>query len=150
SREIEAASDRARDAVPVSGKIAAVGSAASSAGRSASSGNVRAGEGGLRVPPLPCAPGASPFHIKGLAYRGIVRGAAAMLPGGLDARCDAIEDVRVRDFLRQPFLAGTLYDLLPIVPTTAAIATLLGATFEGIVRAGTMQQVRYDSEHVYR
>jgi serine/threonine protein kinase len=150
SRETEAVPDTARDASSPSAKVAAGGSAVSSTSRRSSAGNVRAGEGGLRVPPLPCAPGASPFHIKGLAYRGIVRAAAAMLPGGLEGLCDAIEDVRVREFLRQPFLAGSLYDLLPIMPTTAAIATLAGATFEGIVRTGTMQQVRYDAGHVYR
>src|SRR5262249_18435067 len=35
-------------------------------------------------PPLPCAPGASPFRIKGLAYRGVMRAVAKLLPGGTD------------------------------------------------------------------
>jgi serine/threonine-protein kinase len=102
----------------------------------------------VRSAPLPCAPGASPFHIKGLAYRGLVRAVGAM-PGGLDALCDALDDARLRDFLRQPFLASGWYDLLPIQPITMTIAAIVGVQFQAMVRTGTISQVRYDAIKVF-
>jgi hypothetical protein len=97
---------------------------------------------------LPCAPGASPFHLKGLAYRGLVHSVAAM-PGGLDALCDALDDPALRDFVRQPFLASGWYDLLPIQPITHALAKLVHRPFAAVVRTGTMAQARYDAVHVF-
>jgi hypothetical protein len=99
-------------------------------------------------PPLPCAPGASPFHVKGLAYRGLVR-AAASLPGGLDALCEALDDARLRDFVRQPFLASGWYDLLPVLPITMAMAEMVGVPFLALVRTGTIAQVRYDALKIF-
>ena len=98
--------------------------------------------------PLPCAPGASPFHIKGLAYRGLVRAAGA-LPGGLDALCELLDDERLRDFVRQRFLASGWYDLLPIQPITMAMASMVGMPFLAMVRTGTIAQVRYDALKVF-
>jgi hypothetical protein len=97
---------------------------------------------------LPCAPGASPFHIKGLAYRGLVR-AAASLPGGLDALCEALADARLREFARQPFLASGWYDLLPILPITIAMSEMVGVPFLALVRTGTIAQVRYDALKIF-
>jgi hypothetical protein len=98
--------------------------------------------------PLPCAPGSSPFHLKGLAYRGLVHSAAAT-PGGLDALCDTIDDSPLRDFVRQPFLASGWYDLLPIQPITHALAELVRQPFAAVVRLGTIAQARYDALRVF-
>ncbi|HEY3818031.1 MAG TPA: hypothetical protein VGL81_12715 [Polyangiaceae bacterium] len=102
----------------------------------------------MTAAPLPCAPGASPFHLKGLAYRGLVHAVGAM-PGGLDAFCDVLDDPALRDFVRQPFLASGWYDLLPIQPISHAMAKLLGQPFDAVVRAGTIAQARYDALHVF-
>jgi hypothetical protein len=101
-------------------------------------------------PPLPCAPGASPFHIKGLAYRGLVRAAARLVPGGIDGFCRAFADKRLSAFVAQPFLASGFYDLLPIYPLTATLAALLRTPFDRFVREGTFEQARYDAAHVFR
>ena len=103
----------------------------------------------MTAAPLPCAPGSSPFHLKGLAYRGLVHSVAA-LPGGLDALCDALDDPALRDFVRQPFLASGWYDLLPIHPITETLAKLVHQPFAAVVRTGTMAQARYDALHVFQ
>jgi hypothetical protein len=101
------------------------------------------------APPLPCAPGASPFRIKGLAYRGVMRGVSKLLSGGVDQFCEALVDARLHDFVRQPFLASAWYDVLPMYPLASTLAGLLGAPFEEFVRAGIAQQARYDATHVF-
>ncbi|HEX3345833.1 MAG TPA: hypothetical protein VHS09_14715 [Polyangiaceae bacterium] len=97
---------------------------------------------------LPCPPGSSPFHLKGLAYRGLAH-FMGVLPGGLDAVCEALDDPALRDFVRQPFLASAWYDLLPIQPITQALARLTEQPFAALVRAGTTAQARYDALHVF-
>jgi serine/threonine protein kinase len=102
------------------------------------------------VAPLPCAPGASPFHMKGNPYRGVLYFATNKLAGGLDALCDAFEDRRIADFLRQPFLATALYDVLPLYPITAALARLSGQSLDAFVRHAAAAQARYDARTVYK
>jgi serine/threonine-protein kinase len=99
---------------------------------------------------LPCAPGESPFHIKGVGYRGLVQLLERRVPGGLDALEPELGDERIGAFLRQPFLAATWYDILPMMPINAAIARLLGKPIEVLGREQGAQQARYDVEHVYR
>lgn len=100
--------------------------------------------------PLPCAPGESPFHIKGMPYRGLVRFIEKAVPGGLESFCDALPDVRLRTFLHQPFLATGRYDVLPIVPFFAALARALGASFDDLVRQASAMQCRYDAKTVFK
>ncbi len=102
------------------------------------------------VPPLPCAPGTSPFHIKGNPYRGLAHFLTTKLPGGLDAFCDALDDARLRDFVRQPFLATSRYDVLPFYPLSATLARVVGAPFDTFVRAATASQARYDARTAYK
>jgi hypothetical protein len=71
------------------------------------------------------------------------------MSGGLDALCGALEDARLRDFVRQPFLASAWYDLLPIRPITMAMAGLVGVPFLALVRSGTISQARYDALKVF-
>jgi hypothetical protein len=63
--------------------------------------------------------------------------------------CQASSDPRLPEFLRQPFLASGLYDVLPIYPLSAAIAEVAGQQYEAMVRTGTAMQARYDAEHVF-
>ncbi|MGH7294554.1 MAG: protein kinase domain-containing protein [Polyangiaceae bacterium] len=100
--------------------------------------------------PLPCAPGESPFHIKGMPYRGVVRFIEKAIPGGLPAFCDALPDERLRAFMRQPFLATGRYDVLPMVPLFSAVARMLGAPFEDFVRQAAAMQCAYDAKTVFR
>jgi serine/threonine protein kinase len=102
------------------------------------------------VAPLPCPPGASPFHIKGMPYRGLVFLVNRLLPGGLGALCEALPDTRLRDFVHQPFLATARYDILPFLPLYATLAHLLEAPFDGFVRASCAAQCRYDTQTVFK
>ena len=111
--------------------------------------NLRGRSSHKAVPPLPCAPGASPFRIKGLAYRGVVRAVSKLVAGGVDRFCESLEDVRLREFVRQPFLATGLYDILPMYPLTAQLAGLLGAPYKDFLREGIHEQARYDATHVF-
>lgn len=101
------------------------------------------------APPLPVPPGRSPFQIKGNTYRGVVARAQS-LPRGLDGLCEKITDPEVRYFLRQPFLASSLYDLLPILPITFAFAELVGIPLDELVRSGTTAQAGYDARTIFR
>ena len=100
--------------------------------------------------PLPCAPGASPFHMKGNPYRGLVRFVEKSIPGGLDRLCATFEDARIATFLRQPFLASGRYDILPFFPISVALARLLGVPYDVLVETSTSAQARYDARTVYK
>jgi serine/threonine protein kinase len=99
---------------------------------------------------LPCAPGASPFHIKGLAYRGVLRFVEARLPGGLDALNGELDDERIVSFLRQPILAASWYDLLPLLPINVALARMLDKPLDVLGREQGAAQARFDVERLYR
>jgi serine/threonine protein kinase len=100
--------------------------------------------------PLPCPAGSSPFRIKGLPYRGLVHFVERLLPGGLDRLCSELEDPTLREFIRQPFLATSRYDVLPFVPLSATLARLASQPFDAFVRAATEAQARYDARTVYK
>ena len=102
------------------------------------------------VPPLPRAPGESRFNIKGIAYRGFLRFVSERLPGGMDAFCGALEDVRLHPFVRQPFIAAARYDILPFFPMFAAAARVMGMPFEQFVRFATTSQAEYDARTVFK
>jgi serine/threonine protein kinase len=97
---------------------------------------------------LPCPAGTSPFHIKGVFYRGLVENVKATI--GLDALCDSLDDESLRTFTRQTFLASTRYDVLPFLPLSNALARAHGVSLDAFVRSSTTAQARYDSKHVYK
>jgi hypothetical protein len=101
-------------------------------------------------PPLPCPPGESPFRIKGIAYRGMLLLVEQRVAGGLGALCESFEDERLAAFVRQPFLAATRYDILPMLPLNAALAELLGRPLAHLSRDAAAAQARYDARNVYR
>ena len=79
-----------------------------------------------------------------------MRAVSKLVVGGIDRFCDSLEDVRLRGFVRQPFLAASLVDILPIYPLTAHLAALLSAPYKEFLRAGIPEQARYDAGHVFR
>jgi serine/threonine protein kinase len=102
------------------------------------------------APKLPCDPGSSTFHIKGIAYRSVVLLVERKLPGGLDTLDEELADAATSTFVRQPFLAASRYDILPMLPVNVAIARVLGKSLDVIAEAQGVAQARYDVRHVYR
>ena len=100
--------------------------------------------------PLPCAPGESPFHIKGMPYRGLLYFVAKSLPGGVEAFTAALEDPRLRAFVGQTFLATVRYDVLPMLPLFTTLARLLDVPFDALVQGAAASQARYDARTVYQ
>jgi hypothetical protein len=100
--------------------------------------------------PLPCAPGDSPFHIKGGAYRGFLVLVNKALPGGVEALCAALPDPRLAPFIRQPFMATSRYDVLPFHPLSVTLARRLSTPVESMIRTATAMQARYDAKTVYK
>ncbi len=100
--------------------------------------------------PLPCDAGASPFHMKGMAYRGFIRLVEKSAPGGLPGFREALADARLRDFVAQPFLASARYDVLPMVPLFATLARLCGVPFGALVEEASAVQCRYDVKTVFK
>jgi serine/threonine protein kinase len=102
------------------------------------------------APALPCAPGSSTFHIKGIAYRGVVHLVQRKVPGTLVTLDEELNDAPLSAFVRQPFLAASRYDILPMLPVNVAIARVLGKSLDVIAEAQGVAQARYDARHVYR
>ena len=102
------------------------------------------------APKLPVEPGSSTFHIKGVAYRGVLRLVERKVAGGLATLDEELEDGAVSTFVRQAFLAASRYDILPMLPLTVAIARILGKSVEVVAEAQGVAQARYDARHVYR
>jgi serine/threonine protein kinase len=100
--------------------------------------------------PLPCAPGESPFHIKGMPYRGLLYFVAKSLPGGVEAFTAALEDPRLRAFVGQTFLATVRYDVLPMLPLFTTLARLLDVQFNALVQGAAASKARYDARTVYQ
>ena len=103
-----------------------------------------------RARELPVAAGTSPFHVKGLAYRGFEAYAKRNVEGGMERVRFELADAKLREFLSQPFLAGSWYDLLPVVPLAATIALLERSSLEDFVRRSARRQALYDARHVHR
>jgi hypothetical protein len=98
---------------------------------------------------LPCEPGASPFHLKGIAYRGFRRLVDRRVPGGLPALEQELDDPRLASFVRQPFLAASRYDLLPMLPLNEAAARLLRTPLDALASDQGARQAAYDIDKLY-
>ncbi len=99
---------------------------------------------------LPVPPGTSPFHVKGLAYRGFEAYANRHVEGGFQRVRDELKDPGLREYLMQPFLAGSWYDVLPVVPLACAIAAAERLPVEDFVRRSARRQALYDAQHVHK
>jgi hypothetical protein len=99
--------------------------------------------------PLVLRPGASPFRIKGIAYRGIRRFFDETVPGGADAVIGDLGAEHARFFVGR-FDASAWYDSLPMVALNQAGAHRARTTFFDIVRRGARWQAQEDLKGVYR
>lgn len=100
--------------------------------------------------PLPFAIGRSPFRTKGLLYRGVIQQLKAMVPGGLDAIAEAAGDDELGEFIRQPFLASSFYDVLPAVWLADTAAALVGQRSEAFMKQRAAEQAITDLNGVHR
>jgi hypothetical protein len=99
---------------------------------------------------LPFAPGTSPFHLKGIAYRGHVEYAEEHIPGGAAAVNAAFRNRSLAEFYEQKFLAASWYDALPIIAVAHVCARLTNKTAPEFLRERTQHQARQDIHGVYR
>jgi serine/threonine protein kinase len=102
------------------------------------------------APELPCPPGSSTYHIKGIAYRGVVRFVERKIKGGLATLDEELDDAQLSAFVRQAFLAASRYDILPMLPLNVAIARILGKSLDAVAAAQGVAQARHDARYVYR
>ncbi len=99
---------------------------------------------------LPRAPGRSPFHVKGLAYKGLLHFVTTKIDGGIGVLAASMRDAQLRDYVTQTFLASTFYDALPLVSASAAAATLANVPLETFAQNQGRAQAKYDAEHAYK
>jgi hypothetical protein len=99
---------------------------------------------------LPFAPGQSPFRIKGVSYRGHLEYVALRVPGGFDAMQAAFDDPRLRRFFEQPFLAGSYYDIFPLLHAGVACAKIVGTDYLSFVTTRAVHQAEVDVAGVYK
>ena len=103
--------------------------------------------------PTPFAPGASPFHSKGLVYGGAREYWSQRVPGGLPglrAALTATGDAELARFLDTPFVASGWYDALPVVPLSAVAARLAGVPQAQLVRENAAWLAERDLQGVYK
>jgi hypothetical protein len=96
------------------------------------------------------APGESPFHVKGVAYRGHLEYVEANVPGGVAAMKAAFTDPAVAEFFDQTFLASTFYDVMPLAQAGVICADLSSLSFYEFVRTRTIAQAERDVRGVYK
>ena len=95
-------------------------------------------------------PGESPYHVKGVAYRGHLEYVEAHLPGGVDAMKAAFDDPAVAAFFDQTFLASTFYDVMPLAHAGVICADLSGLPFFDFVKRRAIAQAESDIRGIYK
>jgi hypothetical protein len=103
--------------------------------------------------PANFAPGASPFHAKGLVYGGAREYWDQRVPGGVAAVAHAVAatgDANLAGFLATKFVPSGLYDVLPIAPLSAVAARLSGVPHAQLVRDNAAWLAERDLRGVYR
>ncbi len=99
---------------------------------------------------LPFAPGMSPFHLKGIGYRGHIEYANKFVPGGATAMCAAFKNTALSFFFQQQFLAASWYDALPILAAWQVCARLANQPANDFLKARTRHQASQDIHGVYK
>jgi len=99
---------------------------------------------------LPKLPGESPFHIKGIAYKGLLQYVTTRAAGGLEAFLSMLPSPQMRDFFSQPFLAASFYDILPLGAGSAVLAVHSRLPVDMFAQQQGRAQAKYDVEHAYR
>ena len=98
----------------------------------------------------PFVPGESPFKVKGVAYQGLVASFDGRVPGGYAGVLEKIADPEAHAFLAQRFLAGSTYDILPLLEASMTAARVAGIPWREFVRGGARRQAERDLNGVYR
>jgi hypothetical protein len=99
---------------------------------------------------LPLPPGTSPFGVKGHVYSAFFRFCDESVPGGAEGAIAALQDPRLRDFLRQQFLAGSFYDIMPILPVAASAALRAGEPLVQFMRRLGAHRADHDIRGIYK
>lgn len=99
---------------------------------------------------MPRAPGKSPFHVKGLAYKGLLHLVSTKIEGGVGVLAASMRDASLRDYITQTFLPSTFYDALPLVAASAAASNLLNAQLDTFAQSQGRAQAKYDADHAFR
>ncbi|MCA9590501.1 MAG: hypothetical protein KC657_34595 [Myxococcales bacterium] len=94
-------------------------------------------------------PGSSPFRTKGVAYQGLFESFDARVPGGARGAI-ALLPRETQTFFDQPFLAGSMYDILPLLELSRQGALLCDVSWREFVREGARRQADRDTRGVYR
>jgi hypothetical protein len=98
----------------------------------------------------PFVPGASPFRAKGTAYRGLIASLDSRVPGGSAAVFERLKDPDTKAFFAQTFLAGSTYDVLPLLEASMLAAKVAGQAWFPFVRGGAKFQADRDLNGVYK
>jgi hypothetical protein len=72
------------------------------------------------------------------------------LAGGRDRLIEALVEPDLRAWASQPFLAGSLYDVGPLMPMCEVAATLMGVPFATFVRDFSRQAAENDIRGIYK
>lgn len=92
----------------------------------------------------------SPFQTKGLVYQGAKDFYSSRVPGGLEAVFSQIDLAELRAFFQQPFNANDRYDVMPIIPISAAAARTAGISHELLVTENARWLAQRDVNGVFR
>jgi len=101
-------------------------------------------------PRLPRPPGENPFRHKGISMNGLVTFIKELAPGQFDTIVNQIADPRIRDFVRQPFVAAGWYDCLPILHLASACAAFLHMPTTKLLIDHATWQVQHDLKGVHK
>lgn len=99
---------------------------------------------------MPRTPGKSPFHVKGLAYKGLMHFVTTKIDGGVAVLAASMRDATLRDYITQTFLASTFYDALPLVAASAAAANFINTPLDTFAQNQGRAQAKYDVDHSFR
>jgi hypothetical protein len=94
--------------------------------------------------------GDSPFHCKGVNYRNLIAYLDANLKDGHAPFIAGLRDPELRTYLSQPFLAGSWYDALPMVPLAPEVARALHVSTLQYGRELARFGVQRDAKGVYK
>lgn len=98
----------------------------------------------------PFVPGEGPFRVKGVAYQGLIASFDARVPGKAAGVFAKLEDPDARRFFEQPFLAGSTYDIFPLLDASQLAARVVDQSWREFVRGGARLQAERDLKGVYR
>lgn len=97
------------------------------------------------------APGASPLHVKGVLYRATQEYFRDQVQGGLESLyAELAGEPEILEFIQQPFLAGSWYDVLPVATLIHAEARAMRLPLASYLRVRARYQAESDIHGVYR